>query len=430
MENTKGRSLNRKLIMGGIGVMAPLLIFEVIILELLKFHVIGTTVALILTVVGIGAIFALAFMALRQLLLPIKAAATGEDIQIDAKMKSKIEKMVSRDDDFGKLVKNIYRTFNGFTNTIATIKDATYELSEVSEEFSQMFASVDGVMKHTGEAVETITSNTSVQAEQMYDIKEKTEAISLAVNHISDEVNALMKSAKAMDDCNKKATTIIAELLAITNENGSAIRNVNEQTLKTNESVQEIRKVTEIIAGISSQTNLLALNASIEAARAGEQGKGFAVVAEEIRTLADQSRESTEQINAIVNDLISNSDINVDVTNKVSEAFARQDEKMHDTESIFTTLNSEISQVSSAIGSIDSEIISLEEHKNVIASSVEEVTEFAEQNSERAEIVSGDMQNLKTSMSSCDEVTNKIVTVSEELVAEIKKFQNIRGNIL
>lgn len=430
MGNAKSKSLNRKLIMGAIGVMAPLLIFEVIILELLKYHVIGTTIALILTVVGMGAIFALVFMALRQLVLPIKAAATGEDVPVNARMKSKIEKMVSRQDDFGKLIRDIYRTFTGFTHTIATIKDATHELSEVSEEFSQMFASVDGVMKHTGEAVETITSNTSVQAEQMYDIKEKTEAISLAVNHISDEINALMKSAKAMDECNKKATTIIAELLAITNENGLAIRNVNEQTLKTNESVQEIRKVTEIIAGISNQTNLLALNASIEAARAGEQGKGFAVVAEEIRTLADQSRESTEQINTIVNDLISNSDINVDITNKVSEAFAKQDEKMRDTESIFTTLNSEISLVSSAIGSIDSEITSLEEHKNVIASSVEDVTEFAEQNSERAEIVSGDMQNLSTSMSSCDEVTNKIVTVSEELVAEIKKFQNIRGNIL
>ena len=58
----------------------------------------------------------------------------------------------------------------------------------------------------------------------------------------------------------------------------------------------QIGELTEEILAISTQTNLLALNASIEAARAGEAGKGFAVVAEEIRTLADDTRETVEKI--------------------------------------------------------------------------------------------------------------------------------------
>lgn len=426
MEDKKNKNLNRKLIVGALCIMAPLLIIQVIILELLKYRVIGTTVALILTVAGIGAIFVLMFLGLRQLIMPIKAAITGEEAKQDEKMARQIEKIASRQDEFGELVNNIHNTFTGFTHTIATIKEATGELSQISEEFSQMFESMGSVMEHTGDAVGAITSNTEVQAEQMYDIKEKTDSISVAIDHILDNVNALADSAKAVDECNRQAARIIEELITISSENGESIRSVNEQTQKTNQSVQEIRTVTEIIAGISSQTNLLALNASIEAARAGEFGKGFAVVADEIRTLADQSRESTEHINRIVNDLINNSDISVDITNKVSSAFSRQDEKMRDTEAIFTTLNSEISRVSSAIDSIGAEINDLEEHKNVIDSSVEHVTDFAKQNSVSAQNVSEDMQNLRTAMSSCDEATEKVVSVSEELVEEIRKFQNIK----
>ena len=69
---------------------------------------------------------------------------------------------------------------------------------------------------------------------------------------------------------------------------------VQEQTNITNESAQAIQAATDIIAGIANQTNLLSLNASIEAARAGENGRGIALEAEEIRGLADQSKESAD----------------------------------------------------------------------------------------------------------------------------------------
>ena len=81
------------------------------------------------------------------------------------------------------------------------------------------------------------------------------------------------------------------------------------------------------------------------------------MVAEEIRTLADQSRESTEQINHVVNVLLDNSSNSVQITEQVSEAFSRQNEKIHDTEEIFKSLNREIEQVGDAIGGIGTEVV-------------------------------------------------------------------------
>lgn len=427
MNDTKKGDLTKKLILAAVVTIAPVLIFQIIVLKLLEHGIIDTFLALILTFVEVGTIFVLIFSILRQLLLPIKAAMTGESNEsTDTRLSERANRMAQRDDELGELVKNIQNTFTGFTHTIATIQTATQELAAVSEEFSQMFDSMDSVMANTNTSVGTVIANTSTQADHTLDIKQKTEEISIAIDHILENVNTLTASAEAVNECNQSATKIIEELISISGENGKSIEAVREQTQKTNQSVQEIRTVTEIIAGISNQTNLLALNASIEAARAGEHGSGFAVVAEEIRTLADQSKESTEHINRIVNDLIDNSNISVDYTNKVSEAFSRQDEKMHDTEVIFTTLNSEIGKVSLAIGDISTEITDLEHHKNVIADGVDHLADFAEQNVDYCNNVGRDIEDMEASMETCKDATTRIVDVSEELVGEIQKFRNIQ----
>ena len=171
-----------------------------------------------------------------------------------------------------------------------------------------------------------------------------------------------------------------------------------------------------------NQTNLLALNASIEAARAGENGKGFAVVAEQIRELADQSRESTEHINQIVNGLIENSNISVETAKKVSEAFEKQDAKIKDTEAIFATLNSEINRVGSAVSGIAAEASDLEQHKNTIAYGVDNLAQFAEENASSGQITKENMNNLEQVMEQCKGSTDKIANVSAELVTQIKKF--------
>ena len=393
----KDNNFIKKLILAAAAFIAQILIVMIIIFILLNKNIINVLTAFVLITVVFAIFVVLILNILRSIVVLLRGAIAGT-ASSDDKTAEKIKKVSARNDEVGEIVRN------------------------VTVEFVAMFDTMHTVADSTNAAVTTITDNTTVQADKVADIKVKTDSISKAVDNIQTNIEGLKESIDTLNECNNRAADIMKELITISEESGHAMDEVSNETERTNASAQEIRKVTEIIAGISNQTNLLALNASIEAARAGENGKGFAVVAEQIRELADQSRESTEHINQIVNGLIENSNISVETAKKVSEAFEKQDAKIKDTEAIFATLNSEINRVGSAVSGIAAEASDLEQHKNTIAYGVDNLAQFAEENASSGQITKENMNNLEQVMEQCKGSTDKIANVSAELVTQIKKF--------
>ncbi len=166
---------------------------------------------------------------------------------------------------------------NVVTN-VASSNDSASDISAIMEELS-------ATMEEVSATTNNVTTNTEKVNKRVHNMAERTEEISKYAQEMKVRAVELEHSAKDNKDHTSK---VVGE---ITDEMNIALEN--------SKSVEKVAQLTEDILSISSQTNLLALNASIEAARAGEAGKGFAVVAEEIRQLADSSRETANKIQNI-----------------------------------------------------------------------------------------------------------------------------------
>ena len=425
-KSSEKSNIGKKLALGLIAVISlPILLVGlagIIIMHLVQNTALNAGVGTIILIVVLAVFVAGSLWLAVAIAGKLKAVIGRMDKIADGSLQLEEPKHNEKNDEISKLLGSANDLVRSFAQIVTGIRRASMELSELSTTFSQSFDTMNEALDQVSGEVASITDNTVSQAEKTQHVQQKVAEIGNAIEVIASNITLLSDSALKMKDCNESAEVIMQQLVEISRQNRQSIDEVQSQTDRTNQSALQIRTATEIIAGIASQTNLLALNASIEAARAGEQGKGFAVVAEEIRTLADQSRESSEQINKIVNELIDNSNVSVDITGKVSEAFEQQNAKIRETETIFTALNHEIESVSTSIQGINSEVGGLNEHKSAIEEKMDSLAAAAETNTTSARDTSEAMNEFEALVEECKNATARITSVVAELDENIRKF--------
>ena len=196
---------------------------------------------------------------------------------------------VSGSNEIGELSRDL-------NNTLEKMQDTIAHLNRISEE----------VAAASTELAEVMNSSQANAQQEMAEI----EQVASAVNELSSTADNVSSNAQDADACAKQSQRMVDEGRNVFTQSEQSNQVTSQKMSEAADVVMHLReqsdqvsKVIEVIQAISEQTNLLALNAAIEAARAGESGRGFAVVADEVRMLAARTQESTQEIQAIIEDL-------------------------------------------------------------------------------------------------------------------------------
>lgn len=211
---------------------------------------------------------------------------------------------VKTKDEIGQLVGGINAFLDTLKNVIGGISNGSNHLEEAISGVTESVNSVNVSSKNISDVMDRLSASMEEVSVTISNINQNVSEVGDSVNGFSETCGEVLDYSKTMQERADGLEKMAVESQDVTKKMVGEMIERLRLAIEHSKSVEQVESLTNDILSISSQTNLLALNASIEAARAGEAGKGFSVVADEIRQLADSSRNTANNIQKINENVI------------------------------------------------------------------------------------------------------------------------------
>ncbi len=287
--------------------------------------------------------------------------------------------------------------------------------NNVNTQFEQVRKDLDKIaeiISNTNKTIDIISDGTTSSAEQSILQSEKTTEIQTRLNKTNQSTDIAVNTARQLQQIVEKGKNESDELASQSSIVDTSALQISETIGNLVEHVSKVSDITNVIMNISSQTNLLALNASIEAARAGEAGKGFAVVADEIRSLAEMTKSSTEEITQIMNALITLTKNTQNELKHTVDSINIQRGKVKTVHESFVAVEQDIDSLVANMTSVSSEVNAVLDANSSIVDGIETLSGISQEMSSTTETTRQEMHDLNNRITSFSDAIN---TTSESL---------------
>ncbi|MGM9945078.1 MAG: methyl-accepting chemotaxis protein [Lysinibacillus sp.] len=326
-------------------------------------------------------------------------------------------------DEIGQLATVFNEMKTSLRGLIKNVQTNSEQLSAAAEELSasteEISATTEDVTRQVANTAESAQGSSRAAGESAVAMEETAQG----VQRIAEASQMLHSSSLDASETATHGKEIIEHAKKQMDVINTSTATVNDLVQKLAKQTEEIENITKVITDITDQTNLLALNASIEAARAGEQGKGFAVVANEVKKLAEESKQSANSIAALTVEIKTDTE-NVEkaVENSLVsvkdgvEIISQAGDSFHAIVGAVNTMTSQIQEISATSEQISA---SAEE----VSASVNEISNGAEMASSSIDTIAAAMEEQAATMQEVNSVAISLNDSAQDLQTEIQRFK-------